>query len=83
MRGGRTRWKIANETCNTLKNQGYNFAHNDGHGEQHLSVVFTMVDNAGVFGRPNATAVLCFVPSRLDKTRQQAAVAGAHAGVVL
>jgi hypothetical protein len=39
MRGGRARWKIENETCNTLKNQGYNFEHNYGHGEQHLSVV--------------------------------------------
>jgi hypothetical protein len=43
MRGGRARWKIANETFNTLKNQGYNFAHNYGHGEQHLSVVFAML----------------------------------------
>ncbi len=25
MRGGRARWKIENETCNTLKNQGYHF----------------------------------------------------------
>src|SRR5467141_4918890 len=40
MRGGRARWKIANETFNTLKNQGDNFEHNYGHGEQHLSVVF-------------------------------------------
>ena len=40
MRGGRARWKIENETFNTLKNQGYNFAHNYGHGEQNLSVVF-------------------------------------------
>jgi hypothetical protein len=39
MRGGRARWKIANETCKTLKNQGYPFAPNYGHGEQHLSVV--------------------------------------------
>ena len=30
MRGGRARWKIANETFNTLKNQGYNFEHNYG-----------------------------------------------------
>jgi hypothetical protein len=43
MRGGRARWKIENETCNTLKNQGYNFAHNYGHGEQHLSVVFAVL----------------------------------------
>jgi hypothetical protein len=40
MRGGRARWKIENETFNTLKNQGYNFEHNYGHGQQHLSVVF-------------------------------------------
>ena len=39
MRAGRARWKIAKETCNTLKNQGDNFEHNSGHGEQHLSVV--------------------------------------------
>src|SRR2546428_6736996 len=39
MRAGRARWKIANETCNTLKNQGYHFEHNYGHGEQNLSVV--------------------------------------------
>jgi hypothetical protein len=40
MRGGRARWKIENETFNTLKNQGYNFEHNYGHGTQNLSVVF-------------------------------------------
>jgi hypothetical protein len=40
MRGGRARWKIENETFNTLKNQGYHFEHNYGHGEHNLSVVF-------------------------------------------
>ena len=40
MRGGRARWKVENETFNTLKNQGYHFEHNFGHGRQHLSVVF-------------------------------------------
>jgi len=40
VRGGRARWKIENETFNTLKNQGYQFEHNFGHGEQYLSVVF-------------------------------------------
>jgi hypothetical protein len=34
---------MATETCNTLKNQGYHFEHNYGHGEQHRSVVFAMV----------------------------------------
>src|SRR5438128_12426465 len=43
MRGGRARWKIENETFNTLKNQGDNFEHNYGHGEQNLSVVFAML----------------------------------------
>jgi hypothetical protein len=43
MRGGRARWKIENETFNTLKNQGYHFEHNYGHGAQHLSVVFAML----------------------------------------
>ena len=40
MRGGRARWRIENETFNTLKNQGYHFEHNYGHGDQNLSVVF-------------------------------------------
>ena len=43
MRGGRARWKIDNETFNTLKNQGDHFEHTYGHGEQHLSVVFAML----------------------------------------
>ena len=37
MRGARARWKIENETFNTLKNLGYNFEHNFGHGEKNLS----------------------------------------------
>ena len=36
MRAGRCRWKIENETFNTLKNQGYHFEHNYGHGYKHL-----------------------------------------------
>ena len=36
---GRSRWKIENETFNTLKNQGYHFEHNYGHGKKHLSTV--------------------------------------------
>lgn len=43
MRGGRARWKIENETFNTLKNQGYQFEHNFGHGKKHLSVVFALL----------------------------------------
>lgn len=43
VRGGRARWKIENETFNTLKNQGYHFEHNYGHGKKNLSVVFAML----------------------------------------
>jgi hypothetical protein len=39
MCGGRARWKIENETFNTLKNPGYNLEHNSGHGQQHLATV--------------------------------------------
>lgn len=42
-RGGRARWKIENETFNTLKNQDYQFEHNFGHGYKHLSHVFGLL----------------------------------------
>ena len=42
-RGGRTRWRIENETFNTLKNQGYHFEHNYGHGYEHLGEVFAFL----------------------------------------
>lgn len=40
VRAGRSRWKVENETFNTLKNQGYHLEHNYGHGKKHLSTVF-------------------------------------------
>jgi hypothetical protein len=43
MRAGRSRWKIENETFNTLKNQGYHFEHNYGHGEKNLATVLALV----------------------------------------
>ena len=42
-RAGRTRWRIENETFNTLKNQGYHFEHNYGHGYQNLCTVFAVL----------------------------------------
>ena len=36
MRVGRSRWKIANEMFNVMKNQGYNLEHNYGHGHKYL-----------------------------------------------
>lgn len=43
MRAARARWKIENETFNTLKNQGYHFEHNYGHGNKNLCSVMTML----------------------------------------
>ena len=43
MRGGRARWRIENETFNTLKNQGYNFQHNYGHGHENLCTVMSLL----------------------------------------
>ena len=40
MKAARARWKIENETFNTLKNLGYHFEHNYGHGDDHLSTMF-------------------------------------------
>ncbi|MEO5369845.1 MAG: transposase [Magnetococcus sp. DMHC-1] len=43
MKGGRARWKIENETFNTLKNQGYHLEHNYGHGEKNLTTIFLLL----------------------------------------
>lgn len=42
-RAGRSRWRIENETFNTLKNQGYHYDHNYGHGDKNLSVVLMLL----------------------------------------
>ena len=39
-KAGRARWKVENETFNTLKNLGYHLEHNYGHGKKHLASVF-------------------------------------------
>ena len=56
MRGGRARWKIENETFNTLKYQGYHFEHNYGHGTRHLATVL---------------ALLMFLAFTVDQIRQR------------
>ena len=43
MEGGRKRWSIENETFNGLKNMGYNWEHNYGHGEDNLSTNFALL----------------------------------------
>ena len=39
----RSRWKIENETFNTLKNQGYHLEHNYGHGKKYLATNFAIL----------------------------------------
>jgi hypothetical protein len=41
---GRARWKIENEHFNVQKNHGYELEHNDGHGQQTLSMVFYLLN---------------------------------------
>jgi len=42
-RGSRSRWRVENETFNTLKNQGYDLEHNYGHGKVNLSTVLALL----------------------------------------
>ncbi|MEX0820375.1 MAG: transposase [Pirellulaceae bacterium] len=42
-RGGRCRWRVENETFNTLKNQGYHLEHNYGHGSENLTTVLALL----------------------------------------
>jgi hypothetical protein len=41
---GRTRWKIENEYHNVLKRRGYNLSHNFGHGKNHASELFCLLN---------------------------------------
>ena len=49
VRAARARWKIENEAFNTLKNQGYHLKHNFGHGDQHLSEAFFVLNLLAFF----------------------------------
>lgn len=40
---GRSRWRVENETFNTLKNQGYQYEHNFGHGKENLCTVLMLL----------------------------------------
>lgn len=53
MKAGRSRWKIENETFNTLKNQDYNFEHNYGHGNNNLCTILMCLMFLVFFLQPN------------------------------
>jgi hypothetical protein len=41
---GRTRWKIENEGFNVMKNYGYEFEHNSGHGKRFLAMMLASLN---------------------------------------
>jgi hypothetical protein len=41
---GRTRWKIENEAFNVMKNHGYEFKHNFGHGQRFLAMMLASLN---------------------------------------
>jgi len=69
--GRTTRWKIENETYNTLKNQGYQFRAQLRHGERNLAVVFAMLMMLA-FWSTGGTTVLSAVSSRVEESRLEA-----------
>jgi hypothetical protein len=71
MRGGRARWKIENETFNTLKNQGYNFEHNYGLGEKKSESYLCHAHDVGFSDRSNSTVLVQTVPGCMEKRKVQ------------
>ena len=71
MRAGRSRWKIENETFNTLKNQGYHFEHNYGHARAAFGDRLSLINVAGLSGRSNPAAVQRGVSPSLARSRDE------------
>jgi hypothetical protein len=69
---GRARWKIENETFNTLKTKGYNLEHNFGHGKNNLSAVLATL---------NLTAFAIHLAAELADITWKVAIEAAGAGV--
>jgi hypothetical protein len=72
MKAARARWKIENETFNTLKNQGYHFEHNYGHGTKNLANNMAII-MMNVFLIDQIQEICCKVFQRirdLKKTRR-------------
>src|SRR5208282_6177635 len=66
---GRARWKVENETFNTLKTKGYNLEHNFGHGNDKLAAVLVTL---------NLLAFACHTVADLADALWQKARAKAH-----
>jgi hypothetical protein len=67
VRDGRSRWKVENEGINVLKNHGYHFEHNYGHGQQHLStLLLTLLLLAFLFHTALALSCACYQAVRKE-----------------
>lgn len=65
MRGGRCRWKVENETFNTLKNQGYALEHNYGHGQLFQAARARFRSRTSLWERLRARVLDFYVPDWL------------------
>ena len=80
----RARWKVENETFNTLKNQGYHIEHNYGLGKKNLSMVFVTLMMLAFL----VDQILQMSPSspfqrRLGKNRHKEKFVGKGSGCIL
>ena len=80
MRGGRARWKVENETFNTLKKQGYNLGNNYGLGQKNLSGIFTILMMLA-FLVDQAQQLACWLYRRPWKKNIQKGVYGNSSGL--
>ena len=76
VRGGRSRWRIENETFNTLKNQGYHFEHNYGHGKENLSTVLMLIMFLAFTVDQVQQACCPLFAAVLEKTQEPSVVVG-------
>ena len=76
MRGGRARWKIENETFNTLKNQGYQFEHNFGHGKKKFAYNICIFNDIGFFNRSITRSYMLFFQKVYGAQKNQAIILG-------
>jgi len=70
---GRSRWKVENEGINVLKNRGYNFEHNYGHGSQYLcAVLLTLLLLAFLFHTALSLSCLTYQAVRRARAARRA-----------
>jgi hypothetical protein len=59
-----------------LKNQGYNFSHNYGHGFKNLATILAAADDAGISRGSNPARVRQIIPEVVERTSKQEQIVG-------